>query len=447
MKKKDWYWWLLLMVGSPLWLQAQAWTITPRAPMPEPVTNQAVIEAWVGNQPYVYSFGGLDTTKRYSGIHRRAYRYDPLANVWDTLPPLPDTLGKIAPAGSRVKDKLYLIGGYHVFANGNERSSDRVHIFDPATNQYLPDGAPIPIPIDDQVQVVWRDSLIYVITGWSNTGNISRVQIYNPSTDTWGSGTGVPSNSIYPSFGASGAIVGDTIYYFGGASMSGSFRVQFHIRRGVINPANPSQITWSNFLWSNVRGYRMAAVEALDRVFWIGGSDVTYNYNGIAYNGTGGVSPNGRILSYQPSTNQWRQELGYPLPMDLRGLGRLNDTTFYLLGGMLGGQQVSDQTLLLQLNTDSIRYTSVQQWPPALPALQVQLYPNPASSSSTVQLRLSKAAPAQYQLFTRTGVLLRAGPCAGLETRLSLADLVPGWYRVEVQQGQERGGVWLQVGE
>ena len=43
----------------------------------------------------------------------------------------------------------------------------------------MPDGADIPKAIDDQVQAVWQDSLIYVITGWSNTTNVVDVQASN----------------------------------------------------------------------------------------------------------------------------------------------------------------------------------------------------------------------------------------------------------------------------
>ncbi len=166
-------------------LSAQSWQMTPKAPLPEPITNNAVVEGYANGVPYVYTFGGIDSTKLYSGIHLRAYRYNTQTDVWDTLPPLPDTLGKIAAGASRVKDKLYILGGYHVFANGGEASSDKVHIFDPASNRYLADGAPIPVPIDDQVQAVWRDSLIYVVTGWSDTRNVTDVQVYNPATDSW----------------------------------------------------------------------------------------------------------------------------------------------------------------------------------------------------------------------------------------------------------------------
>jgi hypothetical protein len=97
-------------------------------------------------------------------------------------------------------------------------------------------GTDLPIPTDDHVQCVWRDSLIYIITGWSNTGNIPNVQIYDPANDTVLSGTPIPNSDDYKAFGASGVIIGDTIYYAGGVNDSWIFTIQPRLRKGIINP-------------------------------------------------------------------------------------------------------------------------------------------------------------------------------------------------------------------
>lgn len=418
---------------------AQAWQITPLAAAPERITNNAVAEGFVNGLPYIYTFGGLDSTKLYTGIHLRSYRYNTMTNVWETIAALPDTLGKIAAGANRVKDKIYIIGGYHVYANGGEASSNKVHIYDVNSNTYLADGANIPVAIDDQVQAVWRDSLIYVITGWSNTGNVSAVQIYNPSMDNWQAGTSVGNNNTFRSFGASGAIVGDTIYYFGGASMAGSFNVQTYFRRGIINPANPTQINWSSFTWMGMNGYRMAATTALGKVFWLGGSNVTYNYNGIAYNGSGGVSPNGRSLYYDRSDHSFEVELGYDLPMDLRGIGNVNDTLKYLVGGMKAGQMVSNETLRLTLSPDSI-LTTVSRIP-ILETIDFSLSPNPATETILIETKVEDAG-VEYQLMTTSGVCLRKGMLTPTKMSLDVSDLVGGVYFLQLI-GANKFGVQL----
>ncbi|MEM9024059.1 MAG: kelch repeat-containing protein, partial [Bacteroidota bacterium] len=127
---------------------AQDLMITEVAPMPEAVTNNAVVEGTVGGVPYVYSFGGIGAGKTDADIHQRCYRYNTQTDTWESLPDLPDTLGKIAASANRIGDIIYIIGGYHVLPDSSELSSDRVHRFDINTNTILSDGAPVLIPID-----------------------------------------------------------------------------------------------------------------------------------------------------------------------------------------------------------------------------------------------------------------------------------------------------------
>ena len=91
--------------------------------------------------------------------------------------------------------------------NGNEITSPAIHRFNVTTNDYLADGALVPVPVDDHVQAIWRDSLIYLITGWSNTTNVPNVQFYSPENNNWQAATSIPNNHSYKSFGASGTII------------------------------------------------------------------------------------------------------------------------------------------------------------------------------------------------------------------------------------------------
>lgn len=329
---------------------AQNWRLNEVGTLPAKVTNNAVCEGFVGNTPFIYSFGGVDESKLYSGIHLKAFRFNTATQKSERIPDLPDTLGKVAAGASRVKDKIYIIGGYHVFSNGSERSSNKVHRYDPAINQYLTDGSPIPLAIDDHVQAVWRDSLIYVITGWSDKANVPDVQIYDPAKDVWTVGTTTPDTHQFKSFGASGIIKGDTIYYFGGASMGKNYPIQNQLRIGVINPENPAEIEWSIQVPNEqIVGYRMACTVIGHEVQWLGGSEVTYNYNGIAYNKTGGVPLANRVISLNTRNSGFEltQTRNGGIPMDLRGIGAVGATR-YLMGGMLEGQKVTNKVFRLE---------------------------------------------------------------------------------------------------
>ncbi len=338
---------LLLLV---LYSFSQEWIIEEMTPMPERVTNNAVAAGFINRDSFDFTFGGLDYTKKYSGIHLRSYRYDIKSDKWAQIPSLPDSLGKIAASASRVGNIIYIMGGYHVFKDGHELSSNKVHRYDIENNRYLEDGTQIPLQIDDQVQAVWKDSLIYLITGWSDTENQPNVQIYNPAFNSWVVGDPIPDNHQYKSFGASGIIIGDTIYYFGGAAYQKHYPAQNQLRIGVINPKKPSEIKWSiKILKEDLFGYRTAATSVNKIAYWIGGSQITYNYNGIAYNGTGGVEPSNHSISYNTETMQWTIQSNLNVPMDSRNLAEISSTVKYIVGGIEKGQNVSNKILKLTL--------------------------------------------------------------------------------------------------
>ena len=111
----------------------------------------------------------------------------------------------------------------------------------------------------------------------------------------------------------------------------------------------PTQITWSTQT-TNFITYRAACTIGNDSFspFWIGGSKITYNYNGIAYNRTWGVSPRttarsaisgGLIEESTPNIN---------LPIDLRGIASIDYFTKYIAGGMLSEQTVRNKTFQIQ---------------------------------------------------------------------------------------------------
>lgn len=405
---------------------AQSWKVTEVAPMPEAISNNAVVSAEVNGVPFVYSFSGIDTTKLYSGISLKSFRYNTQTDIWDTIAPLPDTLGKIAAGASAVNGKIYIIGGYYVFPNDNEKSSDHVHIYDPQTNQYLADGAPVPVPIDDQVQMVYKDSLIYVITGWSNTTNRNTVQIYNPALDQWSVGTSLPNTNTYKSFGSSGALIGDTIFYFAGAASSRNLPIQNVLRMGIIDPNDPTQISWSDtILDPTIRGYRMAATSVNGNVHWIGGSNQTYNYDGLAYSNGSGVPPNNRNLVLLPSKMEFASDTsqGVAYPMDVRGIAETSAFTRYLVGGMEANQKVSNKTLKLEYITKTIDLPWLSVTEPV-----VGLFPNPADQY--VHVFLNKGIPDEVSLLDMSGRVVQKMKLDG--NLLNVSNLPDGIYSIQI---------------
>ena len=400
----------------------QAQTITQLSDMPERVSNQAVAYAEVEGNGYVYSFSGIDDTKLYSGIHKKAFKYDIQNDTWSTLPDLPNGNGRIAAGASLVKGKIYVIGGYEVFADGSEISVDLVHVFDPETDTYLADAAPIPVPIDDHIQAVWRDSLIYVVTGWSNTTNVPDVQIFNPSTNSWLAGTPVPNTNTYKVFGSSGTIVGDTIYYTGGVRIvGGSFASSNVIRKGVINPDNPTEITWSYRNAFNATGYRMGAAVWNDtRPVWIGGSEDAYNFDGISYIFGTGVEPQERILELDPTTDRLEENPFNLSIMDIREVAQVDPTSVIICGGMAPGQSVANTTYRVDLSL-------VNTNPISSKAAPLKVYPLPARD----RIYLENKVEGGYKIINHIGLIVSAGQYGS--NGISIKDLVPGLYVISLE--------------
>jgi hypothetical protein len=426
---------LFCCIGSlPLFSQLGSWEAL--APMPEPVANNAVTMAEVDGVPYVFSFAGIDTTKIWSGIHSKAFAYNTQTDEWMTLPDLPAGNGRIAAGASTVKGKIYIIGGYEVFPNGNEASFDEVHVFDPQTMTYEADATSIPIPIDDHVQAVWQDSLIFVITGWSNNGNVPNVQIYNPTTDEWSVGTSTPNSNNYKVFGGSGVIINNTIYYMGGAigTFAGGmlFPPSKYIRSGAINPDNPTEIVWTGYMDDTALGYRMGAATYGPLPVWLGGSLLTYNYDGVDYNGTGNVPAQDRLVVYQ-NVPEWaflHEAVDtdiLPPTMDLRGVAELPGNTYIIAGGMDENTEVTDRTTLITLDVviNDVAEPSVDS------SIDWSLHPNPASDFIAIDLEEEAVL---VELFDLQGVRLIQQLLPKGRSTWSLTHLPTGIYSLSLKK-------------
>ena len=397
---------------------AFTWTTLPT--MPEPVSNNAITSAYSGDTLCIYSFAGIDTTKSPDGIHNRSFKYNTISQQWTELPPLPQGLTRIAAGASTVNNKIYIIGGYHVFANFNEESLNFVHVFDPETNNFSPDAEPVPIPIDDHVQAVWRDSLIFVITGWSQNTNVANVQIFNPALNEWTVGTSVPNNNFYKAFGASGDFVGDTVYYNGGAVIGGSFPGTVQLRKGVVDPNVPSQIIWSIGEENpGDKGYRMGAISLGEKVFWVGGGGQTYNFDGIAYNGSGIVEPLERIMHYDPITFSWTISPNTPFSvMDMRGVAKVSDSSFIICGGMTNGAKVSDAVYLIEIDFITLSIDDLDKTP-------LKLWPIPANEVLHIDGIKSKS---NYEIMDSNGKLILSGKLNTGKHNIDVSALISGTY-------------------
>jgi len=404
------------------------WSIRP--PLPMEVSNNAVASVRIGDTDYVYSFMGIDTSKIWSGITQRAFEYNTQTNQWQEIAAVPGMEGRIAAAAVGFKGKVYLFGGYSVAPNGSETTYANVDIYDPVSNNWS-SGAAVPVPVDDQVIAVWRDSLIYSVSGWSTNQNVKNVQIYNPETDTWQQATQIPGAGV---FGHAGGIVGDTLVYFDGARDSFNFPLNGGNFMGVIDPQQPDSITWSTLPpHPGPRKYRTASATLGSRIFFVGGTDNPYNFNGIGYNGQPS-QPSDLVFAFNSETVGW-ETYGPALSatMDHRAMAASRGIEMFLVGGMLSGQQVTNQVTSY---IPDIPITGINERSANRSLTDFELignYPNPFNPSTRIRYVLQKRQRVQLQVFSiagkRIAVLIDEDQSPGdQEVTFDAADFSSGVY-------------------
>ncbi len=314
---------------------------TPGPPLPEPVTNNAVAVASGPRGTAVYSFLGLDASLAWDGATARAYRWRMGDDIWTALPPVPGP-GRLAATAQAVSGRIYVFGGYTIAEDGSESSLANVDVWDPSSEAWS-SGSPIPVPVDDAVSGVWRDSLIYVVSGWHDRNNVPDVQIYDPAGDRWFGGTPIPGR---PVFGHTGALSGNAIVYVDGAAVrtdAPRFAMDEASWRGEIDPRRPGSLTWARLVDHPGPGlYRGAAGTFGPWIFIYGGTDNPYNYNGIGYNGSPSV-PRSEGFAFHVLSGRYVDLPPLPTPsMDHRGL-IVADNTIVIVGGIGPDQQVTDR--------------------------------------------------------------------------------------------------------
>ena len=179
-----------------------AWT--QKKSMPHPV-HHAALTALSGK---MYLFGGFDLPPSgppgWNPVND-AWEYDPKADGWRALAPMPTARG--GGAAAVVNGKLYVIGGAGPMPHASsavirprqpQQSLAVVEEYDPTTNTWR-GRAPMPTPCNHMgCEAV--NGKVYVIGGRLSgafiiglPGNINLVQAYDPATDAWVTRTPMPT--------------------------------------------------------------------------------------------------------------------------------------------------------------------------------------------------------------------------------------------------------------
>ena len=203
---------------------------------PAPYAAGSCCSALINGKIYIAGglVGVIDDTPNLGVSTNAAAVYDPVANTWASLPPLPftSTNGINHAASATDGTNFYIFGGRdddHAPAIGYTT----VQIYYPASNLWVSSSspgstlAPLPQPRGGLGKAVYYNGDFYVMGGetvnggtGATTGNVyDRVDIYNAASNTWRLGTPMPlaKHGIFPT------LRGNRIYVPGGGPISGPY--------------------------------------------------------------------------------------------------------------------------------------------------------------------------------------------------------------------------------
>ena len=221
---------------------------TKKAPMGRAAHHSALAE--VGGKIYVLGGFVQPATGAAGGWQPidNAWEFDPAANTWKALPPLPTKRGAavaVAAAG-----KIYVIGGAStpigsnavaITGAGPARSVGSNEVYDPATNKWTT-ATEMPTARNHAFAGLVNGK-IYVIGGRLATGfitaatNTDVVEEFDPATNSWG---GPKARMPTPRSGGGWGTYGGRIYVAGGEvatpQLVGAYR--------AVEAYEPASNTW-----------------------------------------------------------------------------------------------------------------------------------------------------------------------------------------------------------
>jgi len=216
-----------------------------KKPMALPSHHVAVAEL----NGRIYAFGGFVPPQ--SGPPAwipidNTWEYDPAADSWKPLAPMPTKRG--SPVAAVVNGKIYVIGGATTHPGSSEpavhparphRSVSTVEEYDPATNSWR---ARSPMPTARNHAAIGAvNNKIYIIGGRIGAAFVSvssptdLVEEYDPATDQWGA---IRARMPTPRSAVAWGVHGGRIYVAGGEAQAPQFMAAFRALEAYEPAAN-----------------------------------------------------------------------------------------------------------------------------------------------------------------------------------------------------------------
>ena len=241
--------------------------------------------------------------------------YSPDTDTWTTKTPMPTS--RSMTAAHVVNDRIYVIGGMGDYDGDNWPPISKVEEYNPATDTWAVKSN-MPTARSALLSAVYNDK-IYVISGitgpiraWSGDEypKTDIVEVYDPATDTWATLSPIPTARFV---GCAGIIDGK-IYVVGGELYSQGTKVEMY---------DIATDTWHSK--ANLISSRNSASAAVvdGKLYVIGGSSVTAEQSLRT------------VFEYDPSSDSWTQLPNIPVARLGFCVSELNDK-IYIIGGADG---------------------------------------------------------------------------------------------------------------
>ena len=186
-----------------------AWREGARLPEPRHHPNL------VGHGDRVFAIGGFHASQggRW-GMLANTTAYDPAADSWTEMAPMPAPYGETVAAS--LNGAIHLATGRQPNGEANSEWTDHGdraahYVYDPAEDRWR-EAAPNPTPRNSAAGAV-LDGRLHVVGGRRvNAGNNTEHEAYDPATDSWESRAPLPQGQG----GLAAAAAGGLLYAFGG---------------------------------------------------------------------------------------------------------------------------------------------------------------------------------------------------------------------------------------
>jgi len=298
-----------LLSGRALAVDACVWRYETGADAP----GTRVLSAGVvwGNRFYLIGGRQFD-----SDIYNNLWSYDPIADSWEELAPLPENVGGMCAVA--YEGKIYSVAG---FTGLPFDEIDKLYIYDIESDSWS-QGASLPAALYNTACAL-IDGKIYVAGGLGATA-VDTLYIYDISSDTWSSGNDLPA----PVGGARGAVWNGQFFVVGGWNSDTNYRYI------------PASDSWSTLEPVPGKAFLSPLMDLEDDSNW------PYFYLfGIAPNWSGSDT---NVYGYYTSGNYWYiPDLWVPVPAVhiTPASANFHDAVFVISTGYIDGAAASDTTL------------------------------------------------------------------------------------------------------